>query len=171
MKRLLALLVLLGLGAAGYVVYQKTRPNVLVLTGIVTTNDVVVSALTGGQIGQLFVKEGDAVAKGALIALIVPDELKADRAYYSWNAEALGSQVQQNEAALRFQEEQTANAVAQAEANVASARSQQASAQADLELVGTDRLQRERSGCRRLRGGRGHPGFERPPAPWIDWLH
>ena len=127
MKRLLALLVLLGLGAAGYVVYQKTRPNVLVLTGIVTTNDVVVSALTGGQIGQLFVKEGDAVAKGALIALIVPDELKADRAYYSWNAEALGSQVQQNEAALRFQEEQTANAVAQAEANVASARSQSAS--------------------------------------------
>ena len=41
-------------------------PPALVLTGIVTTNDVIVSPQIAGQIGQLLVNEGDAVKKDQL---------------------------------------------------------------------------------------------------------
>ena len=43
-----------GAGAGAYV-YLNRRPTALVLTGIVTTNDVIVSPQIGGQIGQLLV--------------------------------------------------------------------------------------------------------------------
>lgn len=131
-KRLIPLLVIVA-AAGGYYFYQHGRPVTLVLTGIVTTNDVVVSSLAGGQISTLLAKEGDVVKKDQILATITPDELRADRAYFDQSAQGLSSQVRQNEAALRFQEQQTQNAVLQAEANVASADAQQASAQADLE--------------------------------------
>ena len=71
MKKLLPLIVLLALGGAGY--YFYTRPPVaLVLTGIVTTNDVVVSPQVSGQIGQLMVAQGDSVKADQLIAVITP---------------------------------------------------------------------------------------------------
>ena len=47
-KRLVPLLLLIVLGAGGWYVWQRTRPTELVLTGIVTTSDVVVSPLAGG---------------------------------------------------------------------------------------------------------------------------
>ena len=57
--------------------YLYTRPPAaLVLTGIVTTNDVVVSPQIGGQISQLLVAEGDVVKKDQLLAVITPDELQ-----------------------------------------------------------------------------------------------
>jgi len=105
----------------------------LVLTGIVTTNDVIVSPQIGGQIAQLFVKEGDAVKKDQLIALIAPDELKADTAYFSHNVAGLSSQVRESEAALRFQQRQTADQIRQAESTLASIESQVDAAAADLE--------------------------------------
>ena len=131
-KRLVPLLLLLVVGVGGWYVWQRTRPTTLVLTGIVTTNDVVVSSLAGGQLATLLVKEGDAVTKNQVIATITPDELRADRAYFDQSAQGLSSQVRQNEAALRFQEQQTLSEVQQAEANLASAEAQRASAQADL---------------------------------------
>ena len=132
MKKLAPLVLLLVLGAVGYAVYERTRPTELVLTGIVTTADVIVSPLAPGQLTSLLVKEGDTVKKDQVIATIAPDELRADRAYFAESAQGLSSQVRQNEAALRFQEQQTQNAVQQAEANVASADAQRASAAADL---------------------------------------
>ena len=60
------------------------------LTGIVTTNDTIVSGQMGGRIAQLLVKEGDAVKKGQLVASIAPDELRADSAYYAQTAEGAG---------------------------------------------------------------------------------
>ena len=58
-RRIVIALVLVAvvLGAGYYVV--ASRPAVLVLTGIVTTNDVIVSPQIGGQIGRLLVNEGD----------------------------------------------------------------------------------------------------------------
>ena len=99
--RVLLVLVLAG-GAAAYF-YANRAPAALVLTGIVTTNDVIVSPQVGGQIGQLLVKEGDVVKKDQLLAVIVPDELRADTAYYTHNVAGLSSQVQESEAALRYQ--------------------------------------------------------------------
>ena len=117
MKRLRPLLILIILGLAGYgaYYYMGRPPTELVLTGIVTTNDVVVSPQISGQIGELKVVEGDTVKKDQLIAVIRPDELQADTEFYSHSAAGLGSQVRESEAALRFQERQTGDQIKQAE--------------------------------------------------------
>ena len=135
MKRLRPLLILLVLAGLAYGAYYYLGrpPSELVLTGIVTTNDVVVSPQIGGQIRELKVVEGDMVKANQLVALITPDELRADTAYYAHSAAGLGSQVQESEAALRFMERQTADQIKQAEATLASTESQQMAAVADLE--------------------------------------
>ncbi len=131
-KRLGLILVLLVLGAGAYYVV-RARPADLVLTGIVTTHDVIVSPQIGGQIGQLLVSEGDTVTRNQLLAVIAPDELRADRAFYEFSAQGLTSQVQESEAALRFQERQTTQQIEQAEATLSSTIAQQAEAAATLE--------------------------------------
>jgi len=135
MRRRRALIaVLLILGAAGGVyAYVRQRPAVLVLTGIVTTDDVIVSPQVAGKIGQLLVREGDAVKKDQLVAVIAPDELRADIDYYAENAQGLSSQVRESEAALRFEQRQTADQIAQAESTLASTEAQVKAATADLE--------------------------------------
>ena len=50
-----------------------------------TTNDVIVSPQIAGQLQKLLVKEGDIVKKGQLLAVISPDELRADTAFYTHN--------------------------------------------------------------------------------------
>ncbi len=132
MKKLLLLLIIVALGGGTYY-YVSARPRALVLTGIVTTNDVVVSPQIGGEIERLAVAEGDAVKKGQVVAVIAPDELRADMSYYAHNAEGMSSQVSQAAAALRFEERQTADQIRQAEANVAATEAQQAAATADVE--------------------------------------
>jgi HlyD family secretion protein len=132
MKKAFVLLVALAVAGAVYYIYYRP-PTSLVLTGIVTTNDVVVSPQIGGQISQLLVAEGDEVKKDQRLAVITPDELKAESAYYTQNAEGLSSQVQQSEAALRYQQLQTADQIRQAEATLAAIESQVDAAAADLE--------------------------------------
>jgi HlyD family secretion protein len=135
MKRLRPLLivaVLAGLGYAAYA-YATRPPTSLTLTGIVTTDDVIVSPQIAGQIEKLLVKEGDEVKKDQLVAVLKPDELRADTAYYSQNVEGLSSQVRESEAALRFQERQLADQIAQAESTLASSEAQVKAAAADLE--------------------------------------
>jgi multidrug resistance efflux pump len=132
-RRAILLLVLVAAAGAGVVAYRRNRPAALVLTGIVTANDVIVSPQIAGQIGQLLVEEGDQVKPGQLLAVIVPDELKADTAYYAQNVEGLSSQVRESEAALRFQQRQTTDQIAQAESTLASTEAQVKAATADLE--------------------------------------
>jgi len=132
LRPLLFVLVVAGAGYAGYV-YVNRPPTALVLTGIVTTNDVIVSPQIAGQIGQLLVGEGDAVKKDQLVAVIVPDELRADTAYFTQNVEGLSSQVRESEAALRFQERQTVDQIRQAESTLQALESQVDAAAADLE--------------------------------------
>jgi len=128
----LLLLLVVGAGVGVYF-YLHRAPASLLLTGIVTTNDVIVSPQIGGQIGQLLVKEGDTVKKDQLVAVIVPDELKAETAYYTHNVEGLSSQVRESEAALRYQQRQTADQIRQAESTLAASEAQVAAAAADLE--------------------------------------
>jgi HlyD family secretion protein len=132
-KRLLALvvLVLVGAGLVYYVI--RNRTTAIVLTGIVTTNDVIVSPQIAGQIRKLLVNEGDSVKRDQLLAVITPDELRADVEYYASSAEGLTSQVHESEAALRFQQQQTVDQTRQAEATLASTIAQEQAAAADLE--------------------------------------
>ena len=139
MKRLLRPLILLVLIAAGgYYWYRSSRPVPLVLTGIVTTNDVVVSPQIAGRIAQLNVNEGDVVKANQLVAVLDPGELQQDAAFYAASAAGASSQVQESAAALTYQQRQVTDQITQAEANLASAESQQMAADAQLQKANTD---------------------------------
>src|SRR5437879_11487954 len=112
-RRLIVILLLVAVGAGAAYAYRFRRAAPLVLTGIVTTNDVVVSPQVAGQIARLLVDEGETVKKDQLVAVINADELQADTAYYSHNVAGLSSQVAESEAALRLQERQTADQIQQ----------------------------------------------------------
>ena len=93
-KKILTLLVPVLLAAAALYAFVRSRASVLVLTGVVTTNDVVVSPQIGGPArASCSSTEGDTVKKGQLLAVISPDELRAETAYYAQSAEGLSSQV------------------------------------------------------------------------------
>ena len=129
------LLILLAVAGGGAIAWSSFRPASITLTGIVTTNDVVVSPQVAGQIGQLRVNEGDTVRQGQVVAAIVPDELAADTAYYAQNAAGLSSQVRESQAGLRFQQRQTADQTAQAESTLAATEAQVKAAAADVEAA------------------------------------
>jgi HlyD family secretion protein len=132
-KTLLALLLLVAVGGAvAYALFGR-GPGSLVLTGIVTTHDVIVGPQVGGQVERLLVKEGDTVKAGELVAVIAPAELRADSAYYAHSAAGVDAQVREGEVALRLQELQTAQEIKQAQATLAAAEAQQAQAEATLE--------------------------------------
>lgn len=112
---------------AAVIVYVVTRsPAPLVLTGVVTTNDVIVSPQVGGQLSRLLVAAGDSVTQNQLLAVLEPGELAADQSYYAQNAQAMASQVHQSAADLHYQETQADQQVRQSEATLAAAIAQAA---------------------------------------------
>ena len=124
MKRKIRIILVALVLLAGVIYYAlKNRAHDIVITGIVTTDSVIVSSEIQGRLQQLLVKEGDTVKRGQLLAVIQPQEWKADMAYY------------------QSQQAQTSNQISQAEANLASAQAQVIQAQADLE---NDRLNSSR---------------------------
>ncbi len=135
MKRARLLIPLVLLLVIGAVAYSSLRPKSLTLTGIVTTNDVVVSPQVAGLVGELLVIEGDTVKKGQLIATITPDELRADTAYYAQNAQGLTSQVRESEAALRLEQTQVLHQTTQAESTLAALEAQVLAGKADVEAA------------------------------------
>jgi len=144
MKRKLVIPALILLALGGSVAYYKatTKPHNMVITGIVTTNDVIVSAQIQGPLARLLVKEGDTLQAGQLVAVIEPQELRADRAFYLDSERGTAAQVQQAEAALQFQEKQTRDQIRQAEASLASTQAQVSEAEANLKL---DQMNLERT--------------------------
>jgi HlyD family secretion protein len=111
----------------------KSRSSDLVLTGIVTTDDIIVSPQIAGQVTELLVKEGDSVTRDQLLAVIAPDELKADETYYTQSAEGLAVQVEESEAALRYQEQEASQQIQQAKAVLAATEAQRVEAAADFD--------------------------------------
>src|SRR5438046_967089 len=145
MKRLIRPLILLTLVAAGgYYYYRSTRPVPLVLTGIVTTNDIIVSPQIAGRIEQLNVNEGDSVKADQVLAVLDSGELQQEEAYYSAGAASATSQVAESANALRYQERQTTDQIRQAEATLAATEAQQMAGRAELEnaKVSLDRAER-----------------------------
>jgi len=147
MKRIILLLIIAG-GLAGAYYSMHKKPGPLLLTGIVTTDNVIVGPQVGGQISQLLVKEGDQVLKNQLIAVMTTDELQADRAYYMHQVESIQSQVGESQAALRYEQRQTEDQIQQARAAADAAIAQTGEARAALEnarivLDRTDKLFKE----------------------------
>ncbi|MGH9454959.1 MAG: HlyD family secretion protein [Terriglobia bacterium] len=108
------------------------------LTGIVDTDEVVVSAQIAGRLEQLLVREGDPVKQKQLLALLDPREMKADQAYYAHTEQNYLDQVHAAEAALRYQELQTRDQVNQAQAALASAQAQEEQAEANYHQAHRD---------------------------------
>jgi HlyD family secretion protein len=132
-RRIAALAAAVLLAAAAVYAFVSSRPKALLLTGVVTSNDVIVSPQVSGQIAKLLVAEGDVVRRGQLLAVIAPDELRADTAYYEQNAASVSSQVQASAADLRYQERQSQEQIRQAQSNLASTEAQVKAAAADRE--------------------------------------
>ncbi len=131
-KRLLvAIPIVVLLAIVWSVVRARFAP--MVITGIVTTNEVIVSPQVAGQVDSLMVNEGDSVSRGQLMAVIRPDELRADRAFFASSAEAAAGELEGSVAALRLQEQTTAQQIKQAEAALAAAQAQRGEANADAD--------------------------------------
>jgi HlyD family secretion protein len=99
-KPLVIGLVAIAAIASGFALTHRRGPTEVMLTGIVTTSDVVVSPQVTGRVSQLLVSEGSEVKPNQLIATLEPAEMQADRAYFALSAEALTSQVEASEADL-----------------------------------------------------------------------
>jgi multidrug resistance efflux pump len=134
MKRRIPILILALAAVAGLVWWACLRQTAaIVLTGIVTTDEVIVSSEISGRLQQMLVKEGAPVTNGQLLAVIQPQEWKADVAYFAGAKSQSGALVAQAEADLKFQEAQTTNQIRQAEATLAATKAQVTEAEADLE--------------------------------------
>jgi RND family efflux transporter MFP subunit len=100
-NRIIALIILVLAVAAGGIFYALTRPpREIVLTGIVTTDEVIVSPEIQGRLQELLVKEGDAVTNGELLALIRPQEQQANMAFYASSEQQSAADLAQAQADL-----------------------------------------------------------------------
>ena len=129
---LIGLVAVLG-GVAYFIATRSARE--LVLTGIVTTDEVIVSSEIQGRLQQLLARQGDVVKSNQLLGLIQPQEWKANVAFYANSERQSAAQVDQAQADLKYLELQTSNQIQQAEANLAATEAQVTQAQADLENV------------------------------------
>jgi RND family efflux transporter MFP subunit len=84
MKRNIPILIaiLAAIGAGLYFINIR-RARAVVLTGIVTTDEVIVSSEIQGRLQHLLVQEGDIVTNGELLAVIQPQQWQADLAFYA----------------------------------------------------------------------------------------
>ncbi len=98
-KIVLILLVLVA--AATGIYYALTRPpREIILTGIVTTDEVIVGPEIQGRLQRLFVQEGDPVTKGELLALIQPETEQANMAFYTSSEQQSAADLAQAQADL-----------------------------------------------------------------------
>ena len=113
MKRRLPWLLPALVLAAGTIYFLTTsyQARRLVLTGVVTTDDVVVGSELTGRLQELRVKEGDTVKAGDLLGLIRPQEWAAGLAFSENTARQSAAEVTAAEADLRYQEAQTAGQI------------------------------------------------------------
>ncbi len=82
-RKIPILIVILAAIAAGLYYTTVHHPHDILLTGIVTTDEVIVSSEIQGRLQHLFVQEGDTVTNGELLAVIQPQEWQADLAFYA----------------------------------------------------------------------------------------
>jgi RND family efflux transporter MFP subunit len=102
MKARKLLLFLLILAAAATIIYYTTlrEPSKITLTGIVTTDEVIISPEIQGRLQQLLVNVGDPVTTHQLLAVIDSQPQLADVAYYTSVEQQDANQVTQAQADL-----------------------------------------------------------------------
>jgi HlyD family secretion protein len=136
MKRRLFIIFLILVTVAGGIGYWMThRPQSLVLTGIVSTDEVREGSLIQGRLQALLVKQGDRVKKGQLLAVIQPKEWQADKDAYENAEREAASGIDKARADLAFMEAQTREQIRRAKSDLAMNRDQVRQATSDLEYA------------------------------------
>lgn len=133
-KRRLVLVVIAAVIVAAVVIFGF-RHGPLVITGLVTTDEAIVSPEIQGRLQELKVDVGDQVKRGQLLARIAPAESQADLSYFENLERSAQAQVRSAEVDLKFQTDLTENQIKQADANLAAVQAQVKQAEADLELA------------------------------------
>ncbi len=96
-RRIIILAAVLAIACAAW--YFTTRtPQQIIITGIVTTEDVIVGPEVQGKLENLYVDEGDHVKQGDLLAKIKQEEWQKDQAYYDQIVKQAQAQVEQAKA-------------------------------------------------------------------------
>jgi len=86
---------------AGAVDYALTRSREeITLTGVVATDEVIVSPEILGRLQKLFVREGDTVTNGELLAQIQPEQWQADTVFYASSEQQSAADLAQAQADL-----------------------------------------------------------------------
>jgi RND family efflux transporter MFP subunit len=97
--RKLPIFIIVAAAIAGGIYYATLPPaGQLVLTGMVTTDEVIVSPEIQGRLQRLLVKEGDPVTNGELLAQIQPEQWRADMAFYDSSAQQSTADLAQAQA-------------------------------------------------------------------------
>jgi multidrug resistance efflux pump len=131
-KRGVLIVAALVLCALGALVFVRSRGG-STLTGIVTTDMVMVSPEIQGRLERLLVREGDRVESGQLLAAIRAEEWQADLNFYESSERQAEALVAQAAADLQHQQAVTASQIGQAEAASAAAEARVAAAAAENE--------------------------------------
>lgn len=100
-RRIILIVFILALVGAIYALTTR-QPSEIVLTGTVTTDEVIVSPKIDGRIDHLYVDQGDKVKKGQLLAVIQPQEQLADVSYYENIRQQLAKQIESAKADMQI---------------------------------------------------------------------
>lgn len=124
--------ILIVAAIGGGIYYFATRPpGEIILTGIVTTDEVIVSPQIQGRIQQLLVREGDVVTNDELLALIQPQTQRADVAFYASGQQQSSADLVQVQADLA----QSQADFTQAQANVTQSEADSENARLNYERI------------------------------------
>jgi len=99
-RRLLILILILAVVTGGIYFATTRQTEKIILTGMVTTDEVIVSSEIQGRLQQLPVKEGDMVTNGQLLAQIQPELWQADMAFYTSSEQQSSADLAQAQADL-----------------------------------------------------------------------
>lgn len=98
-KRFAVFILVAVIAVVVYLFYNRP-PHEIVLTGVVTTDEVIVSPEISGRLEKLYVAEGDTVTNGELLARIQPEEWRADVDFYSSSEQQFTASLAQTRADL-----------------------------------------------------------------------
>ncbi len=86
--------------AAGLYCALLRPPAARVLTGVVTTDEVIVAPEIQGRLQNLYVQQGDTVTNGELLAQIQPEQWQADTKFYARSQQESAADLAQAKADL-----------------------------------------------------------------------
>ena len=133
MRRAILLLLLVAVVVAIWW-FERPRSQMLVLTGTVDGNVVVVGSKITGRIARLAVEDGQAVKAGDLIAVLDQDELRADQGAAAHAIAQARANAQQSQAQTELLQNTLPAKVRQAAAQVEQMQAQLQQSQAQLAL-------------------------------------